>query len=153
MVCKFEHKLNISSSLMFQEGICDGGKEIRKYFQYWKFIIGYIENLQTWMIIIGFGLLKYLIKLNPKDMEMEFIKVLPCGKWNYPRFKLLLKTMGSQKERVFWFKLNFTQQMQLNKEHVQPTWHQKVAFCNHFAQTMSKKLGLGNLLAFHDRAN
>jgi hypothetical protein len=61
--------------------------------------------------------------------------------------------MGSKKEWVFLFKLNFTQQMQLSKEHVQPTWHQKVIFYNHFAQIVSKKLGLGNLLTFHDIAN
>jgi hypothetical protein len=50
------------------------------------------------MIIIGFGFLNYLIELNPKDMEMDFIKVLPCGEWTYPRLKLLLRMMGSKKE-------------------------------------------------------
>jgi hypothetical protein len=49
------------------------------------------------MIIIGFGLPNYLMELNPKDMEMDFTKVLPCREWTYPRFKLLLKMMGSKK--------------------------------------------------------
>jgi hypothetical protein len=53
------------------------------------------------MIIIGFGLPNYLMELNPKDMEMDFTKVLPCREWTYPGFKLLLRTMGSKNKRVF----------------------------------------------------
>jgi hypothetical protein len=67
------------------------------------------------MIVIGFGLLNYSMELNPKHMEMDSIKVLPYGEWTYPRFKLLLRMMGSKKNKMFQFKLNFLEQMKLIK--------------------------------------